>query len=346
MFYVWRRMQEEDRRRVWLLYGWFSGLMLCGSCFGVVTWAAYMMFFANVLNSQDELSRRNLAQGMAMAAVANSWRAVFTVTYAIEFLCLSAAKLMVLDRMRDFAAPRGDGMRRLWVVGGRVVMAVVVLGNAVGLAANVAAAVRFDRAAAAASASSSFIATNNIQDGAKYQRIAQEEIQLAGPILSVQSFCEVAVLLLIVAAFVAAGVLCARRMRSVLLSVDAASAAAAAGRTLQLQIVGTAAFVFVTFLVRSVYSTMFAVATQLQELSKRCPGVTSPCDPTCYNVYTHMQQWMFNTPEFQLTIVLISSPLTLLVALWGMTSSVILQLMKSSRQKSALLQRSLVSRRT
>ena len=43
MFYVWRRMQEEDRRRVWLLYGWFSGLMLCGSCFGVVTWAAYIM---------------------------------------------------------------------------------------------------------------------------------------------------------------------------------------------------------------------------------------------------------------------------------------------------------------
>jgi hypothetical protein len=303
-----------------------------------------MMFFANGLNGQDEISRGNLAQGMAMVAVAQSWRAVFTVTYAIEFLCLSAAKVMVLDRMRDFAAPRGDGMRRRWVVGGRVVMAVVVLGNAVGLAANVAAAVRFDRAAAAASTSSSFFAANNFQDGAEYFRIAQEEIQLAGPIVSVQSFCEVAVLLFIVAAFVAVGVLCARRVKSVLLGVDAASAAAAAGRTLQLQIVGTAAFVFVTFLVRSVYSTMFAVANQLQELSRRCPG--GPCDPTCENVFTLMQQWMFHTPEFQLTIVLISSPLTLLVALWGMTSSVILQLMKSSRQKSALLQRSLVSRRT
>jgi hypothetical protein len=337
-------MQEEDRRRVWLLYGWFSGLMLCGSCCGVVTWAAYMMFFANGLNGNDELSRRNFAQGMALQAVALSWRAVFTVTYAIEFLCLSAAKLMVLDRMRDFAAPRGDGMRRLWVVGGRFVMAVVVLGNAVGLAANVAAAVRLDRAAAAASASSSFISANNFQDGAKYRRIAQEETQLAATIVSVQSFCEVAVLLVIVAAFVAVGVLCARRVRSRLLSIDAASAPAAAVRTLQLQIVGTAAFVFVTFLVRSVYSTMFAVATQLADLTVRCPG--GRCDPTCHSVYTLMQQWMFNTPEFQLTIVLISSPLTLLVALWGMTSSVTLQLMKSSRQESALLQRSLVSRRT
>jgi hypothetical protein len=49
---------------------------------------------------------------------------------------------------------------------------------------------------------------------------------------------------------------------------------------------------------------------------------------------------MFNTPEFQLTVVLISSPLTLLVALWGMTTGVILQLMRSSRWETALVQRS------
>ena len=29
-----------------------------------------------------------------------------------QFMCLSAAKLMVLDRMSEFAAGRGDGMRR------------------------------------------------------------------------------------------------------------------------------------------------------------------------------------------------------------------------------------------
>jgi hypothetical protein len=346
MFYVWRRMQEEDRRRVWQLYGWFSGLMLCGSCFGAVAWSARMMTGVNLLNGNDLDSRGDSARGTALDAVSYRWRAVFTVTYAIEFMCLSAAKLMVLDRMRDFAAPRGDGMRRLWVVGDRVVMAVVVLGNAVGLAANAAAALYFQRAADAVSTASVFFAANNNQSAFENFRFSQAEVQLAGTVLSVQSFCEVMVLLLIVAAFVAVGVLCARRVRSRLLSVDAASASAAAGRTLQLQIVGTAAFVFVAFLVRSVYSTMFAVAYQLQDVSVRCPGVTSRCDPTCYKVYTLMQRWMFNTPEFQLTIVLISSPLALLVALWGMTSRVTLQLMKSSRLETALLQRSLASRRT
>jgi hypothetical protein len=46
---------------------------------------------------------------------------------------------------------------------------------------------------------------------------------------------------------------------------------------------------------------------------------------------------MVYTPEFQVTIVLISSPLSLLVALWGMTSKQMLQLLKSSREQEMAL---------
>jgi hypothetical protein len=76
---------------------------------------------------------------------------------------------------------------------------------------------------------------------------------------------------------------------------------------------------------------MFAVARQLQDGARRCPGVMSVCDASRNNVYTHMSQWMAYTPEFQVTIVLISSPLTLLVALWGMTSKLTLHTMESSK---------------
>jgi len=48
-----------------------------------------------------------------------------------------------------------------------------------------------------------------------------------------------------------------------------------------------------------------------------------------------LSKWMFYTPEFQLVIVLVSSPLALLVALWGMTSKATLQLMKSSQERDA-----------
>ena len=101
----------------------------------------------------------------------------------------------------------------------------------------------------------------------------------------------------------------------------------------------TTVVVFVAFVVRSVQSTMLAVARQLQDGSRRCPGVTDICDPSCYNVFTHIGQWAASTPEFQVTIVLVSSPLTLLVALWGMTSRQTLHAMKSKVQEVPLMQR-------
>ena len=225
-------------------------------------------------------------------------------------------------------------------------MAVVVLGNAVGLAANVAAAVHAQRAAEASSAASALFAANSTQLAVESVSLSQTEVQLSLSITAVQSFCEVAVLLLIVAAFVVAGVACARVVSSRLLAVDAASTPAAvgnyihlSGRELRRQIVVTTAVVFIAFVIRSVQSTMFAVARQLQDQARRCPGVTGLCDPSCHNVFTHILTWMVHTPEFQVTIVLLSSPLTLLVALWGMTTRQMLQTMKSKEQELPLKER-------
>jgi len=145
---------------VWSLYGWFCGLMVCGSCFGAVTWAARMMQLENAFNGQDAFSRRDPVQQWSLFALSYSWAAVFVVMYAIEFMCLSAARLMVLDRMSDFAAGQDEVARKRWAAGGRIVMGVVVLGNAVGLADNVAAAVHVQSAAEATGSSSVFFAAN------------------------------------------------------------------------------------------------------------------------------------------------------------------------------------------
>ena len=255
------------------------------------------------------------------------------MTYAIEFLCLSAAKLMVVDRMSVFAAPQGARLQKLWALAGRVVMAAVVLGNAVGLAANAAAAVHYHKAAQASGTASAYYAANNTKDGQRFRSTSQQELQLGGSIASVQSFCEVAVLLLILVAFAVVGVLSARRVSARLLGVDAASPAAATGRAARLQMVATTAFVFVAFVLRAAFSTMFAVANQLRDtITELCPGV---CDE-CHNAYWLITQWMAYTPQFQLMIELVSSPLALLVALWGMTPTTTLQLMKSSKGQALL----------
>jgi hypothetical protein len=340
MLCLWRRMGEEDRGRLWRLYGWFTGLMTCGSCFGAVTWTARMMFLVNDFKAHDSGTISDKFQHTTISALALSWLPTYLLTYAIEFLCLCAAKLMVLDRMLVFAAPQDASLQKRWALAGRVVMAAAVLGNAAGLAANAAAAVHFQKASEADRAASVYYAANNTKDGDSFDLLSVEERQRAGFILSAQRFAEVAVLLLIIVAFAVVGVLCARilntRLKPIGLDAGYDAFMSTVGRTLRRHMLGTTAFIFITFLLRSVFSSVNAVALAMRDVGKDCPGVTSNCDASCYNEYTHCSQWMDYTPEFQLTVILISSPVAQLVALWGMTTKSMLHLMKSSRRDNAL----------
>jgi hypothetical protein len=357
MFRLWRRMDDEGRQRVWRLYGWFTALMLCGSCLGAVTWAARMNSLVGFFRSNDLLLQGDDAKfPEAYSLLAHSRRsnAAFLVTNAIEFLFLSAAQLMVLERMSDFVLSQGGGTRKWWVAGGRAVMAVVVLCNAVGLAASIAAAVYSQKSADAYSAASMLYASNNTRnDALKYLSSQRSYTQLAIYNASIRQVCEVAVLLLIVLVFAVVGVVCIRRLSSALTILDTAgpdmaaqhrmrfrvvNQAMALGRQLRQEVFITTGFVFVAFLLRSVVSTMLAVANQSQDASRPCSsrvkGLNSLCN-VCYNPYTHITQWNSYTPEFLSTVVLISSPLTLLVALWAMTSKLTLQLMRLRQRQSA-----------
>jgi hypothetical protein len=326
MFVRWWRMEEEDRRQVWELYGWFSGLMWLGSVFGAVAWGAWMqVLIAGVTGFNIFTPGLTPAQIQSLSAQTQYWAAAFFVTYAMEFLCLSVAKLLVLDCMADFELAKGGGMRRLLGVGGRVVMAVVVVGNAVGLCSNVAAAVYAKEAGDLSMAASAAYAANNTDAGDKFSYLANQKSSVADDAASVQQFCEVAVLLIIILAFAVVGIACARRVSSALRNMNDAQRDGAGGRRLRRRIVGTAAFVFVTFLLRAVFSTMNALTNALQNDAAGCPN---NCDPSCNNVWSLIGYWLQYTPEFQLSVMLISSPLSLLVALWGMTSKRTLQAMR------------------
>jgi len=325
MFLRWLRMDGQGRQWAWWLYGWFSGLMLCGSCCGAVAWGAAMQALVLYFNVKKPsyASTLTTAQYYSVYAQSQHWLAVYVITYAIAFLCLSVAKLMALDQMMNFAVSKSRDMPRRWVAGGWVVIAGVVVGNVVGLGGNVAAAVYFEQAAESYSAASAAYAANSTADGNNFVNIGGQQTERAFSTEAVQLVCEVAVLLLIVVAFAVTGAVCVRRFTSAQLD-DTAD-----GRQLWRQIVGTAGFVFVTFLLRAMYSTMSAVANGLQKFD--CPS-GNPCDASCNNLYSLMQSWLTYTPEFQLSVELISSPLTLLVALWGMTSKHTLRLMQSRRR--------------
>jgi hypothetical protein len=316
---------DSDRPRVWVLYGWLSGLLCVGSVFGAVTWAFWMQ--ALVANFTAHTPGLSPAQVNSFFAQAQIWIAPFYVTYAIEFLCLSVAKLLVLHRMADFGVPKGDGLSRRLAVGGRVVMAAVVVGNVVGLCGNVAAAVLWKQAGDLFNAAAAAFDANSTEAANAFVVQADQKNTVANDAGSVQQFFEVAVLLLIIVAFAVVGAACARRVSSLLRNLNDEHVEAA-GRQLRRRIVGTAAFVFVTFLLRAVFSIMSALSRALQIEVFTCSDY---CDPACNNVWTVIHYWLEFTPEFQLSVVLISSPLALLVALWGMTDKRTLQLMRSGR---------------
>ena len=80
---------------------------------------------------------------------------------------------------------------------------------------------------------------------------------------------------------------------------------------------------------------MNALGDQLQNVGDSCAATAAgPCDPSCYNVWTLMGTWMFFTPAFRLLVELISFPVTLLVALWAMTTKSVRKLMASTRDEA------------
>ena len=256
----------------------------------------------------------------------------FRVTYAIEFFCLSVAKLLVLDRMLTFSAAKEQGRAERLSNGRRLVMILVVTGNLVGLGSYIASAVFYKEAgdlAAAAAAGYAANITSAADDGSLAANKAKARASNAQYSGSFQEFSEVTVLLIIIAAFTVTGVASARRIAASLRAMNH-EAHRVQGQLLRLQLVATVAVVFVTFLLRAVFSTMYALASSGQNTAVECKG-TGPCNPTCFSTGELMLKWLTATPEFQAMVVLIASPLSLLVALWGMTSMRMLRLMKQDR---------------
>ena len=337
MLWRWWRMEEQDRQRVWPLYGWFCGLMCVGSVFGACAWAAQMQSIILNFLAQKGIEPPHLQ--ISVVAQQYLWTTGFLIPYAMEFLCLSVAKLMVLDRMAEFALPAAVGKSKIWVVGRRVVTAVIVVGNVAGLVGNILTTLFSKQLADFLNFYAAVLVANDTD--ASYQAQlgsqANEKIQVVSDYTSVQPFCEVTVLLIIIAAFAVVGIACARRVNSTLgdLFLINDDRVWAAGRQLRRRIVGTTAIVFVTFLLRAVFSIMNALSAALQNQGVSCPNAPNQCDP-CYNMWLHIGIWLQFTPEFQLCVVLISSPLSLIFALWGMTTERMRKHTSSSRKLKQL----------
>ena len=302
-FVQWARMDDSARRQLWNLHGAFTALMCFGSCAGSFTWVAKMQQLAYFYVSVDAGNKGSDKDRLFFAqqsSLSSQWAAAFHVGYALDFLCLSLAKLMVLDRMQHFAVSKSHDVQVRWSRARQMVIGAVVTCNLVGLGGNTASSVFFVQAARLFNDAASAFEASRSSDGLDLIDRATRKQQQAEATESVQLFCEVVALIIIIAAFFAVGLLCVRLFKYALdllhnagceteligtataQSHKLAQNATAEGKRLRRQIVSTIAVVFVTFLLRAVFSFMNAFADGFQNVSAACPA----CDGACHNVYT------------------------------------------------------------
>ena len=261
------------------------------------------------------------------------WLAGYLLTFPVTLFCVIVPQLLVLDRFRRFSEIESHRWDRF----ARIVILIIAACGAIGMIGNTAGAVFFLKA----SASYSDYAASNVT--ATYMQAASER-QMGARASAVMLLCEFFVLLIIIVAYVFVGIRSSRKIADAMVALkietsirveslkDMKQQAVAAGTLLRRRVIFTAGFTFIAFLLRLTYSVMFAVANFFSNSDIECPGFTNRCS-SCYNNYTHMQIWMLYNPEFQFVIVIISQNITLLVALWGMTSGKILFLMRDKENR-------------
>jgi hypothetical protein len=325
-FVQWKRLDETDRDTIWRLYGVFTCLAFVGSICGVVTWSIFLVsdrLYIGALSLGTSANDR--VQRSAELGSSYELRGPFHVSKALTFLFVSLAKLMVLDRMMQFTAKRAQGalVRRMGAVR-RVVLGIVLVVNAVGVAATLASTPYFALAAGADSAAAAAFSKNNTAGttlGTSLLLDAERHIRVGNTCVAVGQVCIVACLLDIMTTFLAAGVLVAVRIREFLVGVGLgkSTSSARSARYLLVQTCLTVAVVFTAFLIRTAFEIALALGAFYNlkvGSSRESCGI---CDP-CQSDYYLLHVWIDATPEVMASVMVLAEPVTLLIALWGMTS--------------------------
>jgi hypothetical protein len=333
----WFKWSAEEKARGWRLYGWFTALCCLGSLAGAISFAARVAALAQRFPRQrvEQIANKTdyeFQQVSEYRAVELRLAVLHFVFLPFELGFVTVSQLLILYRMQQFSMSRLL-QRPIWTLLARGFLAAVFSGIVVGVCGNAAAVKYLSDAVDLSVKSVAAFAAGDIDTAKALQRQAKSVESYGAGLLSIQRFCEVCILLLLISVFITVGVASYRIIAAALRTLfraeirinleggakqgrDLLSQAGSQGRRLQFKIVATVVFVFLTILVRSVFSVIYALALSLNEISNKCSP--SECDP-CKNVYSHILSWILYTPAFQQVTMLIASPVSQLVALWGMS---------------------------
>ncbi len=264
--------------------------------------------------------------------------------YLFTCLCVAFTLLQLLERMVDFVMLGAVGSRWLMVMC-NAVLGITTLSNVVNLCSYSASAYYLRRGYIAGTSvvadlqSPSFIQTQFLQCifERKCKALDDYHAELGFDnkgldTESVASICEFVSLIFIIVAYVVAGVHCIKRFRITFSNRVSSAGNARAMR----QIISTVSTVFVTFLLRSGYAVILGIS-RFNNQFRFWLSVQNSCDNfclPCQGLGNIVQAWDRLTPELRDVIFLLSSPLTMLVALWGTYSPSLSAVLFSKSQMS------------
>ncbi len=314
--------------------------MCCGSCVGC---AAFVSNFVS-LNSGFEFEiqvldisinvflQSEFVRLFTLVYYVFTFQSAYIVLYPIELAFMSIAKLFVLDRMANLAKfKQSPALQKRISVASRLVVVLVVCINVVSIAGGIVTAVKLKPIINLISAG--IADYNKNPTGSTGLKIILEDLPKSQPyiqdfflISNVQLICEVVLLALLIAVFVLTGIVCIRRILALVISPTDTDLKQNR-RVMLRQISSTVLVIFLSFLLRITYailqaSARFWISTNLTQMDLQALILPNPLNPpppvnnNCVALALYFTQY----PEFQISIILLSSPATLLVALWGMTT--------------------------
>lgn len=341
----WRQRSREVNDSRWRQFGRFLALSSLVGIFGVMVYVARIGNLEFMYRSRllERLSSPSIEELQLRASFRSRWHislALFLGLKPFELCFATVAYMLVLYRMLQLAVVSSTH-ERPWTLSARVVLAVMVAANVIGICGNVAAAVFFFQAAEISSKEAEAWAMNDTATALTFNLTLSQKRTLGTSTAAVQRFCQVFVMLGTVAAF---SVVVWNFRRFTLSSLRAlfmfdqklqqrtmtntptqglnndqsklVADAISNAKQLQYKVTLTFGFTFIAALLRSFYDVLYAVAQSLNDNQNPCS--LSPCD-ACHNVFSNLHGWLVFTPEFETCVMIIASPAALLIALWGMS---------------------------
>jgi hypothetical protein len=140
LFFLWYRLDDADKKKLWRLYGWFTGCSCSGSIFGIAAVCSQIQHARSLVEFSESQSQRS-AEAYYWFAETSKWESITEVPDALQMLFISVPLLMVLDRLIHLAFSTAGSLSPTWVLAKRVAVVIVFFMNAVAICFSAASSV-------------------------------------------------------------------------------------------------------------------------------------------------------------------------------------------------------------